>query len=87
MFKNHWCVKSMHNGLKSQTGLGDQTPAQPSDLGKPQYLPQSHIPHVGKGNRARHKENEKCLARERLSGCWVSPWHSPARAQGSPWQV
>ena len=55
MFKNHWCIKSMHNGLKSQTGLGDQTSTQPLDLGKPQDLPQSPTPHVGKGNRARHR--------------------------------
>lgn len=61
MFKNHWCIKSMHNGLKSQTGLGDQTSTQPLDLGKPQDLPQSPTPHVGKGNRARHR---------RMNGAW-----------------
>lgn len=35
MFENHWCVKSRHNGLQSQTGLDEPTPSQPLDLGSP----------------------------------------------------
>lgn len=59
MFENHWCIKSPHNGLEGQTGLDDWTPTQPWDLGKPQDLPESPIPHVGKDNRARHNKDGK----------------------------
>lgn len=33
--EKHWCIKSTHDGLKSQRGLGDETPRQLLDPCKP----------------------------------------------------
>lgn len=59
-------------GSENQTGMDDLTPTQPWDLGKPPNLPQSAIPHMGKGNRARHHENENGQARGDTPWTFVS---------------
>ena len=66
-------VKSTHKGLKSQSGLDDRTPIQPLDLGKPQDLPQPHIPTWERVTGLDRMRVKTAWPRGILSGCLSPP--------------